>query len=171
MVDALLAWWQAHGWAGVALVAVAAVLYARLGERAWTLARIHARRRAVNDRRRVAAAGGSGMWVAAAASAAEARALAGGFTLIRCLIVALPLIGLLGTVAGMIEAFAAIGACDGGAVAARASRGISLALGATQQAIALALPALVAELWLRRRAAALAAAHADAVRRPLGAAA
>ena len=68
--------------------------------------------------------------------------------LIRAGIVVAPLLGLLGTVTGMIETFGSIG--HGGTIT-EMSAGISKALITTQYGLAIAAPALVAERILARR--------------------
>ena len=68
--------------------------------------------------------------------------------LIRACIVVAPLLGLLGTVTGMIETFQSI--LYGGYVT-EMSRGICKALLTTQYGLAIAAPALVAERILIRR--------------------
>jgi len=68
--------------------------------------------------------------------------------LIRAGIVVAPLLGLLGTVTGMIETFNTIG--HGGTIT-EMSAGISKALLTTQYGLAIAAPALVAERILVRR--------------------
>ena len=68
--------------------------------------------------------------------------------LIRAGIMVAPLLGLLGTVTGMIETFGGIG--HGGTVT-EMSAGISKALLTTQYGLAIAAPALVAERILVRR--------------------
>jgi biopolymer transport protein ExbB/TolQ len=70
--------------------------------------------------------------------------------LLRVFTACLPLLGLLGTVAGMIQAFGALGeATPGTPVAQAASGGIGTALRATQLGIALALPAVLLQAFLR----------------------
>ena len=68
--------------------------------------------------------------------------------LIRAGIVIAPLLGLLGTVTGMIEVFGDI--CQGG-YATSASGGISKALLTTQYGLVVAAPGLLAEKILNRR--------------------
>jgi len=61
-----------------------------------------------------------------------------------------PLLGLLGTVSGMVRLFADV-ATHGLAEPAMISRGISEALHATFAGLAVAVPALIAYMYLRRR--------------------
>jgi biopolymer transport protein ExbB len=72
--------------------------------------------------------------------------------IIRACIVIAPLLGLLGTVTGMIETFDTI--CHGGYVT-EMSRGICKALLTTQYGLAIAAPGLLAERVLLRRQARL----------------
>lgn len=69
--------------------------------------------------------------------------------LIRALIVVAPLLGLLGTVSGIVESFEAM-MIRGDARAM--SDGIAQALTTTQYGLALAAPALMLERWSARRA-------------------
>jgi len=73
--------------------------------------------------------------------------------LIRACIIAAPLLGLLGTVSGMIETFQSI--MTGGYIR-EMSRGISKALLTTQYGLAIAAPGLLVERVLLRRAERLA---------------
>jgi biopolymer transport protein ExbB len=71
-------------------------------------------------------------------------------TLLRVLVKIAPLLGLLGTVLGMVETFAvlkAMGTSDPRAL----SGGISQALLTTQTGLLIALPGLYGERWFRRR--------------------
>ncbi len=67
--------------------------------------------------------------------------------LVRVLTAALPLVGLAGTVHGLVAAFGAMGTDP-----RLAGGGVSSALVATQYALALAIPGILAEALLRRRA-------------------
>ena len=112
-----------------AMLAVSTVLYVRLGERGWALFVVR-----------------------------DPTDLTAGLGLIRVLATCLPLLGLLGTIGGMIEAFGALGHMTaGGSVAQTAGGGIARALVATQQGLALAVPAVLADGLLRRQAEKLAA--------------
>lgn len=82
--------------------------------------------------------------------AARRNRLARGLASIRVLAGVLPLLGLLGTVHGIIAVFATAVAGPG-----RAAAGIGEALITTQYGLATAIPALIADWALRRRAQAL----------------
>lgn len=64
--------------------------------------------------------------------------------IIRALIAALPLMGLLGTVGGMMATFSSM------RVGSAVGEGVSQSLLTTQYALTLAVPALVFELWIQR---------------------
>ncbi len=87
--------------------------------------------------------------------------LGAGLGVIRALITALPLLGLLGSVGGISDAFHAIHQAADGSSARVAAQGISLALIATQVGLVAAIPALVWERllsrWVRSRAVSLVA--------------
>lgn len=78
-----------------------------------------------------------------------------GLGVIRALIGALPLLGLLASVAGISATFHSLSLADGGAATRRAGAGIGLALGATQAGLVAAIPALIWERLLQRRVAVL----------------
>jgi biopolymer transport protein ExbB len=102
-------------------------------------------------------------WAARYVAAAEETELTRGFVLIRVLTVCLPLLGLLGTVAGMVDTFGALSQRGSGGVSMQqAGGGIGLALAATQYGMTLAIPAVVAEWILRRRVETLVA-HREAL--------
>jgi biopolymer transport protein ExbB/TolQ len=103
-------------------------------------------------------------WAARYVSLAEEMELSRGFTVIRALTASLPLLGLLGTVTGMVDTFTQLGMAGMGAgvVAQTASAGIGLALTATQYGMALAIPAVAWEWALGRRVVQLAQ-HREAV--------
>jgi biopolymer transport protein ExbB/TolQ len=157
----LVDWWRAGDAIMPVMLAVAGVLYLRIGERAWALWSTGGRTRAnailagldapIHPERTA--------WAAHYAGIAAEAELTRGLGLIRVLTTLLPLLGLLGTVAGMVASFGALAAPAAGAAdatARSASAGIGQALTATQYGLALAIPAVVAELILRRRAATLA---------------
>lgn len=80
------------------------------------------------------------------------RKLADGKTIINCLVVIAPLLGLLGTVTGMIETFEGLGqmslfSSDGGIAG-----GISKALLTTQLGLVIAVPGILLERILSKRA-------------------
>jgi biopolymer transport protein ExbB/TolQ len=97
-------------------------------------------------------------WAAQYVGLSEAEQLSRGFALTRALTTCLPLLGLMGTVTGMITTFGHLGITGGrgGMIAGQASAGIGLALTATQYGMALAIPAVGWDWLLARRAAALA---------------
>ncbi len=74
--------------------------------------------------------------------------LSRGMALIRALIVAMPLMGLLGTVHGIVAVFAGLGGPD---PTRTSSAGIGQALLTTQYGICVAVPAMIGEWVLRRR--------------------
>jgi biopolymer transport protein ExbB len=172
---AFTAWWSGGDLLMPVMLAVALVLYAGVGERLWALFGPGSRR---SDRRdelvKLVEAEHQGerdtryrAWVARYVAAAEEDELSRGFMLIRVLTACLPLLGLLGTVAGMVETFSALAVRGGGGGSAQqASAGIGLALTATQYGMALAIPALLAEWLLRRRVDDLVA-HRETVTRGL----
>jgi biopolymer transport protein ExbB len=88
-------------------------------------------------------------WAARQLALSEAEQLSRGFGVIRALTASLPLLGLLGTVSGMIGTFGQL--AGGGTVAGRASAGISFALTSTQYGMALAIPAVLWAWLLSRR--------------------
>ncbi len=85
---------------------------------------------------------------------------AAGLGVIRALIAALPLLGLLASVGGISDTFRDLALGQHGVAARRAGAGIGLALGATQAGLLAAIPAVVWERLLGRRAAQLAG-HGD----------
>lgn len=168
MSDFLIAcwrWWQGGDLLMPVMLAVALALYGLIGERVWTLWRIGSVQRrdevlGVLERSHTGEDHAAWRaWAAQYVGLAEQVELSRGLGLIRVLTTCLPLLGLLGTVTGMVHTFAHLdaGADAAGrfAVAREASAGIGLALTATQYGMALAIPALVADWMLRRRIAAL----------------
>lgn len=123
MIDLLQSWFGAGGAMMWILLALGVALYAALGAKLFALA--DASRTDHED----------------------------GFGLLRALIGAAPLLGLLGTVNGIILSFDGI--VDGGAVE-QMSSGIGHALRTTQYGLAISAPALLVERiaarWARRRA-------------------
>jgi biopolymer transport protein ExbB len=156
MIAAVQAWWAGGDLLMPVMLAVALALYALLAERSLALWGVRRARRAAELR---AALAGGGAWAARLVAVAEDAALARGLTLARALAASLPLLGLLGTVTGMVDTFAGL-AAGGGAAARAAGGGIGLALTATQYGMALAVPALLWLGLLEARARALAA-HRD----------
>lgn len=76
------------------------------------------------------------------------------------LVAAAPLMGLLGTVIGMLGTFAAISSGGGSETAAKVAEGISEALITTQTGLFIALPGIFLTLIIRRRKHAVEAALA-----------
>jgi biopolymer transport protein ExbB len=81
-------------------------------------------------------------------------------TFLNTLVAAAPLMGLLGTVIGMLSTFAAISAGGGAETAAMVAAGISEALITTQTGLFVALPGIFLVLIIRRRKHAIEAALA-----------
>jgi biopolymer transport protein ExbB len=164
VLDQALAWWRGGDVLMPVMFAIAVVLYAILAER--TLALWGVRRRARSDELlTLLTAGHAGerderwrAWAAQYVALAEAEQLGRGFAVARALTASLPLLGLLGTVTGMVDTFGQLGVAGngGGTIAQHASAGIGLALTATQYGMALAIPAVAWDWLLSRRAAALA---------------
>ncbi len=161
-LDAVRAWWAAGDAAMPVLLLVALALYALLIERTWVLAGLRRRRYAGQVSALLASHPERRAWAQRTLALAEAADLGRSFAAIRILIAVLPLIGLLGTVTGMVGTFAALSA--GSAVGTGAAAGISLALAATQYALALAVPALAWERMLQARATRLTEARELALR-------
>ncbi len=160
LIDDALMWWRSGEALMPVMFGVAVVLYAILAERTLVLWGVRRSRRAdeILHALRAGHAGESdGRWRAWAAryvGLAEAEQLARGFALCRALTASLPLLGLLGTVTGMVDTFGQLGV--GGTVAQQASAGIGLALTTTQYGMALAIPAVIWDWVLARRVAQLA---------------
>ncbi len=74
---------------------------------------------------------------------AEGRRLRSGLSLAGALVAAAPLLGLLGTVDGMTQAFLALALAGGGADPARLGEGISRALVTTLAGLVVAIPGLL----------------------------
>lgn len=79
---------------------------------------------------------------------------------LNTLVAAAPLMGLLGTVIGMLGTFAAISSGGGSETAAKVAEGISEALITTQTGLFIALPGIFLVLIIRRRKHAIEAALA-----------
>jgi biopolymer transport protein ExbB/TolQ len=71
-----------------------------------------------------------------------------GILVLRALVTAAPLLGLLGTVSGMIESFEAL--MNGGRIA-QLGHGIGYALRTTQYGLAIAVPGIIIERVISRR--------------------
>ncbi len=163
-LDGILRWWAGGDVLMPVMFAVAVVLYTILAERTLVLWGVRRRQRA-NELLALLQSDHAGehderwrAWAAKYVALAEEEQLSRGFTLIRALTASLPLLGLLGTVSGMVDTFGHLGsgALIAGDVAQCASAGISLALTATQYGMALAIPAVAWDWLLARRATALA---------------
>jgi hypothetical protein len=158
------AWWAAGDVFMPVMLAASFALYTIIGQRIWTLfgpASWCGHRR--DDLEQLMAADRAQReWVGRCVAFAEEAELSRGFAIIRALTAALPLLGLLGTVAGMVDAFAGLGHGADATDARQASAGIGMALTATQFGICLAIPAVVCEWALRHRVTELAR-HRDAI--------
>lgn len=128
----LLIWWRGGELLMPIMLTVALILYTVLGERLWALLGPPSRSLIGIDRR-----------------TAELE-LTRGLGLIRVLAGILPLLGLLGTVSGMIDTFAHLS--HDAEHAGNLGDGVALALTATQYGLALAIPAGGVDWLLRRRA-------------------
>lgn len=150
----LAAWWAGGDILMPVMFVVAVVLYSILAERSLVLWGVRRRQRGDELLALLASGPAHGRWRAWAAryvGLAEAEQLARGFALSRALTACLPLLGLFGTVTGMVDTFSQLG----GTMAHQASAGIGLALTATQYGMALAIPAVLWDWMLARRAAQL----------------
>lgn len=156
-----LAWWRGGDLLMPIMLGIAVVLYAILAERSLALwgVRRQTRRDEILDALQAGhPSDGDGRWRAWAAryvGLAEAEQLTRGFAVCRALTACLPLLGLFGTVTGMIGTFGSLGGGHG-VIAQQASAGIGLALTATQYGMALAIPAVLWDWMLSRRVAQLA---------------
>ena len=124
-MDRALAWFVDGGLIMVALLIVGLLLYGRIIERALVLwgSYQHIRSR-------------------------DSQEIVRGLTMIRSLVAIAPLLGLLGTVSGMILTFQGI---EIGGNAEEISHGIGEALRTTQYGLAIAAPGLIFERALSRR--------------------
>lgn len=178
---ALRSWdlWRDGGLVMPALFATAFTLWFALGERMVLLRR--GDRRPVRELARHCTEGGTvgeaGIVSAAAARGARLwRALGGavpldrldeayadldarlhlGTRLVGCLVAMAPLLGLLGTVTGLIETFGSLGTSAASAASEGIAGGIVEALYATQMGLAIAVPGLLASGMLQQRQTTLA---------------
>lgn len=149
-------WWQAGDLLMPVMLAVALVLYALLAERTLVLWGVRRRHRAgelaglLHGR-----FGQERVWASRYVRIAEEEQLTGGFAVIRALTASLPLLGLLGTVTGMVGTFDGLAAAGPGTAVRHASAGVSLSLTATQYGMAMAVPAALWDWILARRVAQL----------------
>ncbi len=177
VLDQAWHWWQGGDLLMPVMFAIAVVLYTLLAERSvvlWSIRRDQRRDEVFGLLRQGHAGERDGRWRAWAArymALAEEMELSRGFTVIRALTASLPLLGLLGTVTGMVDTFTQLGVAglSSGVVAQTASAGIGLALTATQYGMALAVPAMVWDWALGRRVAQLAHHRETVVRDALAA--
>ena len=72
-------------------------------------------------------------------------------TIIGCLVAAAPLLGLLGTVFGMVDTFDAMGAARGPGASEGFAEGISMALITTETGLAIAIPAVIGLHYAQRQ--------------------
>ncbi len=177
--DQALLWWRGGDMLMPVMFSVAVVLYTILAERTLVLWGIRRQRRA-DELLAVLTADHAGerdgrwlAWAGKYVALAEAEQLSRGFAIARALTASLPLLGLLGTVTGMVDTFGQLGVggvsgARGGTLAQNASAGIGLALTATQYGMALAIPAVVWDWLLSRRVATLAAHREEMVRAAQG---
>jgi biopolymer transport protein ExbB len=177
VIDQALQWWKGGDVLMPVMFAIAVVLYTLLAERSvvlWSVRRQRRRDELFGLLRAGHAGERDGHWRAWAAkyvALAEEMELSRGFTVIRALTASLPLMGLLGTVTGMVDTFNQLGVSgmSSNVVAQTASAGIGLALTATQYGMALAIPAVAWEWALGRRVAQLAQHRETVVRDALSA--
>ena len=170
ILDQAVQWWKGGDILMPVMFTIAVVLYTLLAERSvvlWGVRRQQRRDELFGLLREGHAGERDGRWRTWAAkyvALAEELELSRGFTVIRALTASLPLLGLLGTVTGMVHTFTQLGIAGmgTGVVAQTASAGIGLALTATQYGMALAIPAVAWEWALSRRVAQLAQ-HREAV--------
>ncbi len=134
----LQAWWRSGDIFMPVMLATALALYTLVGERLWGLC--------------LEPLPACRNLTPAQAALVQRHELTRGFAVIRALTLSLPLLGLLGTVSGMVRTFASLGGNIDAALTQGAGAGIAVALAATQYGILLAVPAMVAMWLLRRRA-------------------
>ncbi|MEK7414267.1 MAG: MotA/TolQ/ExbB proton channel family protein [Planctomycetota bacterium] len=141
-----MTWWHAGGVLMPVILLVGMLLYIVLAERALALYR----------RRSHILAHVDGESIRAIATDTTVE-LTRGLWLARVLCAVLPLLGLIGTVMGISGSFASLANEPSGFQ--QAGAGVSTALISTQYALALAVPGLILEAWLR----ASVRRHADGI--------
>ncbi len=164
VLEQTVAWWRSGDLLMPVMCGVAMVLYTILAERTLVLWGVRRQRRGdellalLRSDHAGARAERWRAWAAQYVALAEAEQLSRGFALSRALTACLPLLGLLGTVTGMVDTFGqlGVGGGRGGTLAQHAGAGIGLALTTTQYGMALAIPAVGWHWLLARRSAALA---------------
>lgn len=169
VIERCLAWWSGGDLLMPVMLAVAVALYTLLAERSIALFGARRGERMDGLSALLATAAADRAWAARCIAVAEQEELTRGSTIARALTASLPLLGLLGTVTGMVETFSGLAQGGNGAAARQAGAGIGMALTATQYGMGLAIPALVWEWVLGRRAATLAARRETALRAALAA--
>jgi biopolymer transport protein ExbB/TolQ len=164
LASEVVQWWLGGRTLMPIMALVAVVLYTVLAERSLVLWGVRRRHRddamlrilsrthqGEHDQRWLA-------WAGRYIELSEAEQLSRGFGITRALTTTLPLLGLLGTVSGMVDTFSMLGYAGShvGSAAKQASEGIGLALTTTQFGMALAIPAVGLDWLLGRRVAQLA---------------
>jgi len=147
------------GWIYAPMLAVSFLLYVLLGERLLLLLRCRdgiegppAPHVPTGDPARARAS-------AEARTLAVSDALLRGLAVARALCAVLPLLGLLGTVTGMIGTMSGLTGLAETRLTEGASSGVALALVTTQCGLALAVPAVLLERFVRGRVEALVARY------------
>jgi len=161
LIASVVRWWSGGDALLPVMLVIALVLYTVLMERTLALAGVRRHQRGQDLRRSLGVedphrSAAWRAWAGTYLALSEAEDLTKGFATIRVLTACLPLLGLLGTVTGMVHTFGDLALDQRNTLAHQASAGIGLALTATQYGMALALPAVVWEGFLARRAEALA---------------